>query len=306
MTTETTNPVDGEAMPEVVDDLDLIENDDSESFETNREDDDDDETQDAEGNEEDIDEGQQVDPDLEDVEWEGKAFKVPKGIKEAMLRYGDYTQKTQQLSREKTAVEARETALRQAEAYQQAFIKDVAVIGALDSRLEPYASVKDWPSYLRQGGVEAQAQYAEFNALMQERQRHLGALQQKVQERTAQEQKAREQAIQAGRQEMQKHIKGYGPDMLSKMEQFAQPFGFSPEEIREAEADPRSLRLLHLAMVGHRALQQQKRTSTVAKSAKAKPVTPVRGAGGRIVAKPDTDDFAAFERMADERFKPKR
>lgn len=246
-------------------------------------------------------EPQEPEEEFEEVVRGEKAYRIPKALAGELLMQADYTKKTQALSEDRRAVETERTNLQQAAARQAEFAADIANLGALNARLAPFDQVQDWATYLRTGGPEAQAHYAEFQALKNERDTFAQGLGKKVQDRAAEEQRETAKQIEAGRIELAKHIKGYGPDTLSKLETFAAPFGYSSEEIRQAEADPRSIRLLHLAMVGQTLLQQQKKTSTIAQSAQTKPVSTLRGAGGRIQAKPDTDDFKAFERLAAEK-----
>jgi hypothetical protein len=219
------------------------------------------------------------------------------------MMQADYTKKTQLLAEDRKGVDALRQTLATQQARQLEFTQEIAHLGALNARLQPYESVQDWPSYIRQGGAEAQAQYAEYQALVSQRDRFAQGLGQMVQQRNSEDQRETAKAIDEGRAEIAKHIKGYDDATLSKLEAFAEPFGFGSDEIRQAQSDPRSIRILHLAMVGQQALAQQKRTSTLAQGAKTKPVTTLRGSGGRIAAKPDTNDFAAFERMADEKLR---
>ena len=97
MTEDATNPVDVEDdavldAPEV----------DAESYS-------DDETPeaDAEGA---PDEGQPED-DTEEVDWDGAKYRVPKPLKDALLRQADYTRKTQELADQRRTVEQHFTAL---------------------------------------------------------------------------------------------------------------------------------------------------------------------------------------------------
>lgn len=217
---------------------------------------------------------------LEEVEFEGKTFNVPKEIKDGLLRHADYTRKTQEVAEIRKTVEARQSAVQQTEQLQAAFAQDIAHLGALNDRLAPYEKVQDWPTYLRTGGAEAQAHYAEMQALRGERDAFAQGLGQKVQQRQAEEQRETAKLIEAGRAELAKHIKGYGPDTLSKLETFAAPFGFSSDEIRQAEADPRSIRILHLAQIGQQALQAQRKTRQIAQGQQTSPVQTLRGSGG--------------------------
>jgi hypothetical protein len=298
MQNETTNPVDGEAMPEVVDAL--VGDDDGLNPVEGTQDDD---GTDEEGLEEET-EGEQPEEDLEEVEWEGKQHRLPKGIKEALLRQADYTQKTQAVAEQAKALQAKEATVTAAVERQTAFLGDVAKLGALNAALEPYEAVKDWPTYLRQGGAEAMAHHAEYQALLQQRDGFARQLGEKVQQRQLEEQREAAKHIEIGRAELGKHIKGYGPDTLDKLVAFAAPFGITPDEVRQGEADPRGLRILHLAMVGQEALRQQKRTSTLAQGSKTAPVKPLRGQGGQIIARPDSDNFEAFERLVESRARP--
>lgn len=237
---------------------------------------------------------------------DGRTYRVPAEVKDGLMLKADHTRKTMALAEERKALLARDEGIQKTAQRQAEFAEHIAHLGALNAKLEPFAQVRDWPSYLRQGGAAAQADYAEFQALTNQRDqfaRNLGA---QVQHRAAEEQRETVELVEAGRKEIAKHIKGYGPETLDKLAAFAVPFGFSPEEIRQAEADPRSIRILHLASLGQQALAAQKRTSTIAQGQKTKPVQTLRGAGGRIVARPDTDDFAAFERLADERARARK
>lgn len=300
MTEQTTNPVDGDAMPEVVDAL-AGENDHLDPIADN---------QDIEGDEPLLDdEGNPlaVDEELEEVVRGDKTYRIPKELAGELLMQSDYTRKTQEVAEIRKAVETRQEALQRTEQRQMEFAQDIANLGALNDRLAPYMKVTDWPTYLRTGGGEAQAHYAEFQALQRERDGFAQTLGQKVQQRTQDEQRETAKLVEAGRAELAKQIKGYGPDTLNGLLKFAEErLGYSSQELQDAEADPRQIRALHLAQIGQQALQAQKKTQQLAQSQRTTPVQTLRGAGGRIVARADTNDFAAFERMADERLKAPR
>lgn len=237
---------------------------------------------------------------------DGRTYRVPAEVKDGLMLKADHTRKTMALAEERKAVVAQQETVRRQQERQAEFAGQIAQLGAMNAKLEPFSQVQDWPSYLRQGGSAAQADYAEYQALTNQRDqfaRNLGA---QVQQRDAELQRETVEQIEAGRQEIAKHIKGYSPETLDKLTAFAAPFGFSPDEIRQAEADPRSIRILHLASLGQQALAAQKRTSAIAQGQKTKPVQTLRGAGGRIVARPDTDDFSAFERLADDKARAKK
>lgn len=295
MTDETTNPVDGDAMPEVVDAAegereDLIQAQEGEGNQ---------ETDETEGGE------QEAASDLIDVEYEGETFKVPPVLKDALLRQSDYTKKTQDVAAERKAVADTKAQLEQAQARQLEFAGDIARYGALDDKLQPYLQVQDWGAHIRQHGVQGQADFADYQALKAERDQFAAALGQKVQQRQIEEQRETAKLIEEGRAELAKHIPGYSDATLSKLVDAGTQYGFSSDEIRQAETDPRSLRVLHDASQWREHLARTKKTASIAQAQKTTPVQTLRGAGGRIVARPDTDDFTAFERLADEKARAK-
>ena len=60
-------------------------------------------TEDGEGN---PDEESEPEDDTEEVDYEGKKYRVPKDIKDALLRQSDYTRKTQELAEHRNQVSA--------------------------------------------------------------------------------------------------------------------------------------------------------------------------------------------------------
>ena len=264
-------------MPEVVDGL-AAESEDLNPFADNQ-----DEAPEGEGDE------TETDPEagFEEVEFEGETFKVPPKLKEGLLRQADYTKKTQALAEDRKVVEARHQAVEQTAQRQMEFAQDIANLGALNARLDPFTQVQDWPSYIRQGGAQAQADYAEYQALTHQRDRFANELGNRVQQRQADEQRETAKQIEDSRAELSKHIKGYSADTVSKLVPVGERYGFSSEEIRQAESDPRSIRVLHRLMMLEEALQKQTKASTLAQGQQTRPVQTLRGSGGQFQTDPN-------------------
>jgi hypothetical protein len=295
MTDTTTNPGDGEAMPEVVDAL-AGEN---EALDPNAD------TQD-DGTTDEGDDGQPAE-DFEQIEFDGETFNVPKKLKDGFLRQADYTKKTQEVAAQRQAIDMARQSVHITQQRQAEFAQDIANLGAFNARLEPFNQVNDWPSYIRNGGAQAQADYMEYQALVQKRDQFANGVAGRIQQRAAEEERETANLVQQGRAEIAKHIPGYTADTVTKLADFGTAtYGFNRDFVLQAEADPGSIRALHDAFQWRQHLAQQKRTSTLAQGQQTKPVQTLRGSGGRIVAKADTNDFAAFERMADERLAAKR
>lgn len=244
---------------------------------------------------------QESDDEAEDglVDYEGsdgKTYRVPAEVKDGLMIKAEFTRKTQEMAEVRKAVAARDEAIQKTAQRQAEFANDIAQLGALNARLTPFAQVQDWPSYLRQGGASAQADYAEYQALANERDQFAHSLGQKVQQRTFDEQRETVEAIEAGRAEIAKHIKGYGPAKLDELVAFAEPLGFSPDEIRQAEADPRSIRVLHLAALGQQALTRQSTTQKLVQQQAVRPAEKVSGSApaAKSPERMSTDEWMRF------------
>jgi len=286
MSEQTTNPVDGEAMPEVVD-APASENEALESIETNQ--------SDTDG---DADEETDPEAGFEEIELDGEAYRVPPKLKEAVLRHKDYTQKTQEVAELRKATESRFQAVERTAALQAEFAQDISTLGALNAKLEPFNQVRDWPSYIRTGGAQAQADYAEYQALVHQRDGFVSGLGQRVQQRQAEEQRETARQIEQGRAEIAKYIKGYTPEVANKLADFGTNFGFSREEILQAESDPRSIRILHLAWLGQQSLATQKTTQRVQQQ---QALQPVKTIGAKSVPAQGLSDRLGMDAWMDRR-----
>ena len=231
-------------------------------------------------------EGEQAEGEAEDdglIDWEdedGSVYRVPAKVREGLMLKADHTRKTMELAEVRKAAEARVESLNQREARQAEFAGHIAQLGVLNARLAPFSEVTDWASYIAQGGPEAHAHWAQYQALTTERDRFAQGLTQLVQQRMSEEQRETVELVEKGRAELAKHIKGYDAKTLDELVAFGTEYGFSPDEIRGAEADPKSIRILHLAQIGARALQAQQKTQQLAQGQKTQPVQTLRGAAG--------------------------
>ena len=55
----------------------------------------------------------EAESEVEDVDWEGKKYAVPKELKDALMRQSDYTRKTQEIAETRRALEAKEAEIQQ-------------------------------------------------------------------------------------------------------------------------------------------------------------------------------------------------
>lgn len=252
-------------------------------------------------------EGEQPEPaveDDEDVEFEGKKFRAPKGIKDALLMRADYTQKTQTLAEQRKALESERTTLTQQAEAERQNIKDIARIVGMDEQLQAYANV-DWQNLWEAEPVRAGALNSQWQALKHARDQLGGQLDQKARERASQAQqetaKRQEQAV----AEIKTVVPGWAPnnDVDRNLTEFALSNGLTLRDLAQlAVSNPKAVGILHMALVGKQMMDKAKSAAKPA-AVEAKPVPQVTGrqssSGSASYAAQDrmtTQQWAEWER----------
>jgi len=197
---------------------------------------------------------QPVDDD-EEVEWEGKKFKAPKGLKDGILRQADYTKKTQELSAKAKDLDARES---QITAAPEEELKVRAQLFNVDSQLEQYGKLTqaDWDAYYAQDYVETDKAWRHYQLLKEQK----GTLSSELQSKQTQRSQLAERDLANRVEETIKfaasNIKGYTPELTNKIIEFATNEGLDDKTLK-ANWSPTLYKLLHRAMVGEQVLKQQ-------------------------------------------------
>ena len=184
--------------------------------------------------------------DGEEVDYEGKAYKVPKELKEALLRQKDYTQKTQQVAELRRVTEERAEALKVEAEFTKANFEKVVQVHALGAQLQQFGQV-DWARLAQ----EDPAQYLKLDRQQRDLQEAFNRVQADVQHAQSEFQGKTTQAKQKAQalcvEALKKDFKDFGPDLLNKLDETGKSFGFSGEELASI-VDPRMVRVLHAAM----------------------------------------------------------
>lgn len=241
--------------------------------------------------------------DSEELEHEGKKYKIPKAVKPLLMFQADYTRKTQEVAEQRKAVEAAQEAFEnQAKAHQE-YIQDLAQVVAIDNALKQYGQV-NWQELNAQDPVQAQSLWFQYQQLKEARNAAAGQIQQKeVARKQAEEQKALEAKRSTAKQIQEcfatvaRDIKGWGPELAQQLDKTAAEFGFTNDELRQVK-DPRFVKLLHEAHLGRQLLKKQTPPNPPKQQPPAKPVPTV---GGSAPAKQDparmsTEDWIKHRR----------
>lgn len=244
-----------------------------------------------------------VEEDSEEVEYEGAKHKVPKALKDAIMRHADYTKKTQEVAEHRKAVEARETALENQAKAQQEYIQEYATLVATSNQIAQYDKV-DWQAWNQNDPVAAQAAWFQRTQLIEARAQIAGQIQQKEQTRLREEQKKASEAQQATAKQIRecfetvaREIKGWSPELAKSLDKTASEFGYTNAELQQVK-DPRFVRLLHKAHMAEQLLKKQTTAASPLPKPQAKPVPTV---GGNAPAKKDHERMSTEEWMVQRR-----
>lgn len=244
-------------------------------------------------------EAERVYDDLEEVEHNGETFTIPKALKPALMMQADYTRKTQELAQQRRAWEAERA--EQAEALSANFAERARLV-AIDDAIEQLEAL-DWQALEAVDPHQAQALWAQYNELAQARGDLAAAMEQQGWEEALEAQRDHAVRVQEGLDVLARDIDGWSSELAGKLVEFGQAeLGFSLEEMSQA-MDPRLIKLLHRAYEGATKSYQHQRAEAVRRAQRTSPAMTLRGSGGGLRVAADTNDFAAFEKLADARMK---
>jgi len=215
--------------------------------------------------------------DSEELEHDGKKYRIPKAIKPLVLMQADYTRKTQEVAETRKALEARETEIRQQAETQQAYIDDLADLRALDKSLEQWKSV-NWQQIEAEDPLRAQSLWRQYQQLKESRQSMVGQLSEKYRQRSEEAQRDRAKRLQEAQATLAREIKDWSPQKARELTEFGAKHGLSESEIAELNFQPRLVKLLDLARMGEQLVSKQIAAAKAApQQPEAKPVPTVGG-----------------------------
>lgn len=193
--------------------------------------------------------------DAEEVEFEGKAYKVPKELKYALLRTADYTQKTQAVADQRKAVEERAQLLDQRERVMGMAFDKAVELREVQNRLAQFDQI-DWRSLAQNDPAQATQLNIAYQQLQREAQKKYGELQQ-VQAASQQlTETQRQQMLADAEKDLKARLPSFNAEVAAQIKVAAREYGITDQELN-AVMDPRYVHVLHDAMKW-RALQAEK------------------------------------------------
>jgi hypothetical protein len=243
--------------------------------------------------------------ELEEVEFEGRKFSVPKSAKAALdqgvMRQADYTRKTQAVAEDRRALEA-DRAAHEATFEERVKVSQFkAQIEALDDAIndghQRFQNI-DWAALkaLPDGDMRLQQAQIELRSLENTRQKLVdqktkleSELGEKAKASTAQQQQATAKLIEQRDAQLAKDVPGW-PKLRPEVEAFALKQGITKAEL-DATADPRIFRMLRYAKLGLEAEQRSQKAAGGDEAAPAlRPATTLTAPGRAAPSGPTMKD----------------
>lgn len=212
------------------------------------------------------------DDELEEVEHDGKKFKLPKALKPALMFQADYTRKTQEVAEIRRNLEA---AVAKQTEIDETVLTSRAKVVSIDAQLAEYGKV-DWETWDRTDPQASNAAWRAYERLKDAKGIAEADLAKTVKERDVEAQRHRATQLDEARATLAKEIPGWGPELATKLQEYGTTVGFSRAELAEV-TDPRAIKLLHLAMIGAEAKKTKAATQTLQQQQKTKPAPAVGG-----------------------------
>ena len=232
------------------------------------------ETEDAE-----LDE-QTAEPDEEDVEYEGKQYKVPAELKDALLRQADYTRKTQEVAEVRRQAEAVARQAQEVHQFNQQNLQEVAAVLAIDQQLAQFSQV-DWNALADADPAQAVKLDHQFRDLQAQRAQIEYQVTQKQSEFQQRQQQEAARQLEEGRRVLEREIPGWGADKAQELFLFGKSYGI-PEQLLGTLNMPVLVKALHDLKQYHQL--KEKATTKPKAPVQEKPVTRIAAskAGGAI------------------------
>lgn len=195
----------------------------------------------------------QPDDDAEDVELNGRTYRIPKAVLAERLMHADYTQKTQALSEIRTAVEARQQAAERLAEVAPALRDQHVRVEGLKVQVQQYSEI-NWSQALAEAAADqdnptlavanVMAAQAEFNTLKDQLREAEQGLTTKEQEFADQRQAAVAAAWKETDAVLASEIPNWANGAAQRAANAAQALGYGLDELSQLP-DPKAWKAFH-------------------------------------------------------------
>lgn len=219
--------------------------------------------------------------EFEEIERNGKTYRIPAALKGELLMHSDYTRKTQEVAESRKALEAREATLSQQAEAQKEHVKDLGRLSHIEEQLEKYANV-NWRALQEQDFLKAQEHFVYYSQLKEQRDSLNSKIQQAQEASALQTQQSFAKRLEETRDFAAREIKGWNADTDKALEAYARESGLTDKQLFDV-LSPAFVKILHDAHVGRQLIQKQQAAAKTPKPSEEppQPLTKVsKGKGG--------------------------
>lgn len=226
--------------------------------------------------------------DFEEIEHEGKQYKVPKELKSAIMKNADYTQKTQEIAETRRSLESDRAAFQESQRLQAEVYQEAVKAKALDDQIKQYEQV-DWTALINDDPVRAQQLTMQYMQLKDARAKVAQEIAAKEQNYQSNVQQQIAKQIQETSAILQRDIPNWSPELANKLTEFAVSQGFNRDELREI-TDARVVKLFHKAYLMDQVIANKPKQD----KAQIKPVTTLKPSASNVKKDPTEMSDAEF------------
>jgi hypothetical protein len=220
-------------------------------------------------------------PELDEIEYDGEKFKVPRKLKDGFLMQSDYTRKTQEVAEQRKAVEAEKAAVAERAKASEEHTRDMGRMLVLSDQLAEFDKI-DWQKLGQDDPFKADELFRQRTLLKEQRDGLARQIQTNEWKRTQETQQSFAKRYEETNQTLAKDIKGWNQELANKLRDFAVANGASDDDIKMLAVNAPLVKLLHKAFQGDQLISKQQ---TAAQSAEPKiapkPLTTVSGSGAK-------------------------
>ena len=239
---------------------------------------------------EDGEEEQEAAPESVTVEYDGTEYELPPELKDAFLRHGDYTRKSQELSSQRKAMEEQQAQLEQHAAFQKETFEDAAVVKALGQQIEQYNAL-NWGELYTQDAAQAGLLNHQKQELEGQRQQTINRLEARRKQFEGQQVEAHAKAIEQGQSVLKKEIEGWSPELGQTIADYGISQGLSAQAVGNI-SDPVHVKIIDKARRYDELVAKQKAKP---KAQADQPKAAVKVKGKRASAAKDPDKMSMDE-----------
>ena len=225
--------------------------------------------------------------DDEEVEYEGKTYKVPKELKGALMKNADYTQKTQEVAEQRKSVDERVELLNQRESLMSATFDKAVELRDIQNKLSQYEQI-DWQNLVDADPVQATKLNLAYQQLQREAQQKYGELQQAQSQAQNLSEQTRQKFLAEEQTKLKARLPNFDMKVAEKIKSVGKEYGLTDNELNSV-VDSRYVHILHDAMKW-RSLQVEKPLAMKKVTEAPKAITPQ-------VARSKQSNQAAFDRL---------